>query len=98
MGQFSGIGGHSYCILQGKTPMKNTNDKKPVRVALHWALLFLFPAIIGAIVQGCIPPPPRQAPKLPAPPGGPNAATFISRGSINKVNDRPINNIDNFSR
>jgi hypothetical protein len=78
--------------------MKNTNGKKPVRVALHWALLFLFPAIIGAIVQGCIPPPPRQAPKPPTPPGGPSAATFISRGSIAKVNGQSINNSDNFSR
>jgi hypothetical protein len=29
---------------------------------------------LGAIGTGCVPPPPRQSPKLPpAPPGGPSA-------------------------
>jgi hypothetical protein len=69
--------------------MKNTSDKKPGYIQRHWLLFFMLLVLLGAIGKGCIPPPPRQAPKLPRPSGGPNPATMM--------NVRPVNNFNNFS-
>jgi hypothetical protein len=36
-------------------------------------LLWMLIILLSFIGSGCLPPPPRSAPKPPAPPGGPNA-------------------------
>ena len=74
-------------FLPETEPMKNTMNKKPGYIRRHRLLLFVLVVLLGAFGQGCIPPPPRQAPKPPAPPGGPSPEVFI----------RPSNNFNNFS-
>jgi hypothetical protein len=45
-------------------------------------MLGMFILLLSVVGSGCLPPPPRQAPRPPTPSGGPNAGA-VNRGAVN---------------
>jgi hypothetical protein len=53
--------------------MKNTIDNQSGFGRRPWLLLWMLIILLSVVGPGCLPPPPRQHPKPPQLPGGPNA-------------------------
>lgn len=77
--------------------MQNTDNKKFDYFQPHWLVLYILVILLGFMVHGCIPPPPRAAPRPPTPPGGPHPEAVIRVRPGNIVNALSSNNFNNFS-
>jgi hypothetical protein len=62
--------------------MKNTIAKQSAVGRHPRLLLWMLIISLSFIGSGCLPPPPRLAPKPPTPPGGPNAGA-VKAGAAN---------------